>query len=279
MRLKKGPSHSFHPPTAIHSSHGNHVYTFTNGSADLESSSEEEFDVMELRARGGELHRQNASREKVGDIIFLDHAITENDNLNKLALRYGCKVADIKRINNFLTEQDMYALKTIKIPVKVHGILTEQHEEPHVHNGRSAHSVDVVIESGDEASVTPTENQDITRYFRKIDQNLEAAAQNQFSESLDLGTSSFQFSNNVRHKDPNLGADWGIRWWNAVCIMLLIGIVLPVFYIIYYETWKAQEVSPSTNVTLHVTPNISRELAHHIPKTLQYAQRPVGTEG
>ncbi|KAG8543498.1 hypothetical protein GDO81_006269 [Engystomops pustulosus] len=281
MHFIKGPSHSFHPPTTVHSSRGSHVYTFTNGSADLDSSSEEELDIMELRARGGELQRRRASREKVSDIVLLEHTITESDNLNKLSLQYGCKVADIKRINNFLTEQDMYALKTIKIPVKVHSILTERHGEPKAHKGRSADSVDVVIESGDEASVTPTENGDLTRYFQEIDQNIEAAAQNQelFSESLDFGSSSHLISSTLRQKEPNPGADWGIRWWNAVCIMLLIGIVLPVFYILYYETWKGQEQPHSANFTLHVTPNKSVQLAAQMAGPLQDAQRPMDTGG
>ncbi|XP_056425217.1 lysM and putative peptidoglycan-binding domain-containing protein 4 [Hyla sarda] len=280
MRLKKEPSHSFHPPTTIHSSRGSHVYTFTNGSADLDSFSEDELDVTELRARGGELHRQTPSRERVGDIVLLEHNLTENDNLNKLALQYGCKVADIKRINNFLTEQDMYALKTIKIPVKVHSVLTERYEEASA-QGPSEDSIDVVVESGDEASVTVTENRDITQYFREIDQNIEAAAQNQelFSESLDLGTSSHQLSSILAHKDPSLGADWGIRWWNAVFIMLLIGIVLPVFYILYYETWKGQEQLHSASAAVSAMPNTSRDLAGQIPRPLHYAQRPFDTGG
>ncbi|KAM4036575.1 lysM and putative peptidoglycan-binding domain-containing protein 4 isoform 1-T2 [Anomaloglossus baeobatrachus] len=281
MRLKKGPSHSFHPPTTIHSSLGSHVYTFTNGSADRDSSSEEELDTMELRARGGELHRQSASREKVGDIVLLEHTITENDNLNKLALQYGCKVSDIKRINKLLTEQDVYALKTIKIPVKIHGFLTEQHKETNAQKGRSADSIDIVIESGDEASVTVTENRDVTQYFREIDQNIEAAAQNQelFSESLDLGTSSHHLSTSSRHKNPNLGADWGIRWWNAVFIMLLIGIVLPVFYILYYEKWKGQERSQFGNFTINITPNISTEFADQMARPLPRPQRLFDTGG
>ncbi|XP_066446083.1 lysM and putative peptidoglycan-binding domain-containing protein 4 [Eleutherodactylus coqui] len=259
MRLKKAPTHVFHPPTAVRSSRGRHVYTFSNGSADLDSSSEEELDITELRARGGELHRQSASREKVGDITTLEHTITESDNLSKLALQYGCKVADIKRINNFLTEQDMYALKTIKIPVKVHSILTERHET-NAHQSRADCSIDIAIQSGDEAAVTPTEAMEINHYFQQIDQNIEAAAQNQelLSESLDVGLSGSRLSPILRHKAPHLGADWGIRWWNAVCIMLLVGIVLPVFYIIYYETWKGDEKSHCANLTMTRPPNISR---------------------
>lgn len=91
MRLK-GPSHSFHPPTGVHTSLGAHVYTFTNGAADLDGSSEEELDVMELRARGGERQHRSALREKVSDVVFLERAVTEEDSLNKLALQYGCKV-------------------------------------------------------------------------------------------------------------------------------------------------------------------------------------------
>ncbi|XP_075063793.1 lysM and putative peptidoglycan-binding domain-containing protein 4 [Mixophyes fleayi] len=253
MRLKKGPSHSFHPPTGIHSSQGSSVYTFSNGSADLDGSSEEELDIMELRTRGGEHQRQNTSREKVGDIILLERAITENDNLYKLALQYGCKVADIKRVNNFLTEQDMYALKIIKIPVKVHGIFTEQHEQSKTHKGQFVCSEDIVSES-----VSSTENRDFTLYFQKIDQNIEAAAQTQdlLSESLDTGTDSLRVSPIPRHKDPTSGADCGIRWWNAVVIMLLIGIVLPVFYILYYETRKSPEKSHAANITSTIMPNI-----------------------
>lgn len=35
------------------------------------------------------------------------------------------QVAEIKRVNNFYSNQDFYALKTIKIPVQPHGLLTE----------------------------------------------------------------------------------------------------------------------------------------------------------
>ena len=39
------------------------------------------------------------------------------------------QVAEIKRANNLITEQDFFALRHIKIPVKRHGILTEPSEE------------------------------------------------------------------------------------------------------------------------------------------------------
>ncbi|KAM9313270.1 lysM and putative peptidoglycan-binding domain-containing protein 4 [Gastrophryne carolinensis] len=252
MRQKKKSSHNFQPAAAVHSSLGSHVYHFTNGAASLDSSSEEEIDITELRARGGERPHRNASREKVGDIVLLERAVTEDDNLNKLALQYGCKVADIKRVNNFLTEQDMYALKTIKIPVKVHGILTEQHGELSIQNFRSADSLDIVIESPDEAPVSSTSSRDISRYFHNIDKNIEAAAQKQDlpGDLFDPSMDGLQAPLIPSQKDAHPGSDWGIRWWNAVLIMLLIGVVLPVFYIIYYEKLGASEKSShSANLT------------------------------
>lgn len=39
----------------------------------------------------------------------------------------------------------------------------------------------------------------------------------------------------TQKKDPYYGADWGMRWWTAVAIMLVVGIVTPVFYLLYYE--------------------------------------------
>lgn len=39
------------------------------------------------------------------------------------------------------------------------------------------------------------------------------------------------------------GADWGIKWWNAVVAMILIVIILPLFYLIYYKL-TTKERSP-----------------------------------
>lgn len=40
-------------------------------------------------------------------------------------------------------------------------------------------------------------------------------------------------------------ADCGIQWWNAVFIMLLIGVVLPVFYLVYFKIQATSETPSS----------------------------------
>ncbi len=39
------------------------------------------------------------------------------------------QVADIKRVNNLIQEQDLFALKSIKIPVQKHSVLTETYTD------------------------------------------------------------------------------------------------------------------------------------------------------
>lgn len=47
----------------------------------------------------------------------------------------------------------------------------------------------------------------------------------------------------VQRKDPYYGADWGMGWWTAVAIMLFVGIVTPIFYLLYYEVLVKADVS------------------------------------
>ncbi|NXA71789.1 LYSM4 protein, partial [Thryothorus ludovicianus] len=196
MRLNEGRTRPFQAPATVHTFPGRHVYVFPNGRSDSDESEEEELNVMELRPRGREQPRGSA-RDRLGDVVLLERELTEEDNLNKLALQYGCKVADIKRVNNFIREQDLYALKSIKIPVRPHGLLTEGAGALRPPPGPAQPGLTRVEQPEPEPEPPLAE---------------------------------------AGKRDTANGADCGIQWWNAVFIMLLIGIVLPVFYIIYFKT-------------------------------------------
>ncbi|XP_059243456.1 lysM and putative peptidoglycan-binding domain-containing protein 4-like, partial [Mustela nigripes] len=162
-------------------------------------------------------------------------------------------VADIKKVNNFIREQDLYALKSIKIPVKNHGILTETHRE-----------LRPLLSPSSETRVTFEEQPDpdraavgagalsspLTDFFKGIDQNIERVVQSEIflNESYSAETSN-QPLLPTSPKTPTNGADCGIQWWNAVFIMLLIGIVLPVFYLVYFKIQATGEIPSSLNTT------------------------------
>lgn len=78
---------------------------------------------------------------------------------------------------------------------------------------------------------------------------------------------------NIQRKDPYYGADWGIGWWTAVVIMLIVGIITPVFYLLYYEILAKVDVSHHSTVDsshLHsgvTPPSQQREMDNGIAPT------------
>ncbi|NWS73217.1 LYSM4 protein, partial [Crotophaga sulcirostris] len=255
MRLNENRTRSFQAPVTVHNYPGRQVYVFPGGRSDSEESSEEELNVMELRPRGKEQQQQrcSTSRDRVGDVVLLEREITEDDNLNKLALQYGCKVADIKRVNNFIREQDLYALKSIKIPVKTHGLLTESSRElrpPPAAPSRTGLTL-VDLPEPDEGASSSADSRHLSDYFKGIDKSIQDAVQAEVQLNTEYCTERL-LPESGKQKTTN-GADCGIQWWNAVFIMLLIGIVLPVFYIIYFKTQGL--VAHTSNITQ--TSNVS----------------------
>ncbi|NWS37951.1 LYSM4 protein, partial [Probosciger aterrimus] len=256
MRLNESRTRSFQAPVTIHNYPGRQVYVFPNGHSDSEESSEEELNVMELRPRGKEQQRCSTSRDRVGDVVLLEREIMEGDNLNKLALQYGCKVADIKRVNNFIREQDLYALKSIKIPVKTHGLLTENGGDLRPVLSVPAQPDVTLVDLGepDEGVSSSAESRHLSDYFKGIDKNIQDAVQAEVQLNTEYCPEALErpLPEPGKQKTSN-GADCGIQWWNAVFIMLLIGVVLPVFYIIYFKTQGL--VAHTSNTTL--TSNLS----------------------
>ncbi|KAM6180644.1 lysM and putative peptidoglycan-binding domain-containing protein 4 [Erethizon dorsatum] len=257
MRQKEVLTKTFQGPAVVCRTPSSHVYVFKNGSGDSEDSSEEETQQQHvvLRPRGRELQNSahQAHRPRAGDVVLLQRELAQEDNLNKLALQYGCKVADIKKVNNFIREQDLYALKSIKIPVKSHGILTETHKELKPLPGPSSETRVTFVEppSADSmAAGADAQASQLSDFFKGIDQNLERAVQSE----IFLGESCCVDAPDqpllpAPLKTPTDGADCGIQWWNAVFIMLLIGIVLPVFYLVYFKIQATGETPNSLNTT------------------------------
>uniref|UniRef100_A0A8C5RKE3 LysM and putative peptidoglycan-binding domain-containing protein 4 n=1 Tax=Laticauda laticaudata TaxID=8630 RepID=A0A8C5RKE3_LATLA len=257
MRLNERLIRPFQAPATIRNFSGSQVFLFQSGrQSDSEDSSEEEFNATELRARGKDLQPSGSSQKRVGDVQLLERVIKGDDNLNKLALQYGCKVEDIKRVNNFIQEQDFYALKSIKIPVKVNGLLTETSNEllplqTPAPQPEYSISIDPESRSGD--------HEQIDQYFRGIDQNIERVTQLEIPSCTDPFIEPSNQSSREQ-KATCSGADYGIQWWKAVFLMLLIGIVLPVFYIVYFKTQQLDVVPSTSNTTEPVKISVNRSL-------------------
>ncbi|KAL2094080.1 hypothetical protein ACEWY4_011392 [Coilia grayii] len=239
MRRGEPLPRAFQAPVDVHASADGQVYMFRGRVADSGGSSEDdELNVMELRPRGRDSEERERERERVGELLLLERDVTQSDNLNKLALQYGCKVADIKRVNNLIQDQDLYALKSIKIPVKKHGILTETNAELREPESGATTQPPASVSSRDTATDGPSSRpqmQEYTDFLKEVDNDIERLIQTTEEEFLVEPEGSRRWG--VRGKRlGSYGADWGIQWWNAVVAMLLIGIVLPIFYVVYFKT-------------------------------------------
>ncbi|XP_051028303.1 lysM and putative peptidoglycan-binding domain-containing protein 3 [Acomys russatus] len=230
---------------------------------------EEDAEVYELRSRGREKVRRSTSRDRLDDIIILTKDIQEGDTLNAVALRYCCTVADIKRVNNLISDQDFFALRSIKIPVKRFSSLTET---LHPLKGRQGlHPSPAPC--GPEQELVPageplTSSGSAGSFLREVDRDIEQIVRctdtkrenlHEVVSALTAQQIRFEPENrSVHRKDPYDGADWGIGWWTAVVIMLIVGIITPVFYLLYYEILAKVDVSHHSTVgSSHLHPGLT----------------------
>nr|XP_009801252.1 PREDICTED: uncharacterized protein LOC104247017 [Nicotiana sylvestris] len=69
-----------------------------------------------------------------GGLNYIEHQVSKFDTLPGVAIKYGVEVADIKRLNGLVSDLQMFALKTLQIPL--HG---RHPPSPVVSNGQDAH--------------------------------------------------------------------------------------------------------------------------------------------
>ncbi|XP_012871324.1 PREDICTED: lysM and putative peptidoglycan-binding domain-containing protein 3 [Dipodomys ordii] len=219
---------------------------------------DEDAEVYELRSRGKEKVRRSTSRDRLDDIIVLTKDIQEGDTLNAIALQYCCTVADIKRVNNLISDQDFFALRSIKIPVKKFSSLTETLYTP---KGRPA-SRPYVQYAPEPQEILPADSLSSSdsagSFLKEVDRDIEQIVKctdtkkenlNEVVSALTAQQVRFERDNKTtQRKDPYYGADWGIGWWTAVVIMLIVGIITPVFYLLYYEILAKVDVSHHSTV-------------------------------
>lgn len=247
----------FQSATSVQPTFGGHAYVFGNGSET--ECSEEDVESYELRSRARDRMRRSTSRDRLDDIVYLVKDIKDGDTLNSISLQYFCSVADIKRANNLLTEQDFFALRSIKIPVKKFSVLTETHNttpykssSPGTTNRLTEFSAAVGEAAADSASSSSSDS--VGSFLQEKDKDIELLVKSTGSSrnSLNEVVSSLSPQQPLLgdperrpppRKDPYYGADWGMRWWTAVAIMLVVGIVTPVFYLLYYEVLMKADVS------------------------------------
>ncbi|KAJ8285557.1 hypothetical protein GJAV_G00028210 [Gymnothorax javanicus] len=255
----RNQNYGFQPALKVQPADGGHAYIFGNSTVTENECSEEDGDCYELRSRGRDRLRRPPSRERMDDIIYLIRDIKEGDTLNSISLQYFCSVADLKRANNLLSEQDFFALRSLKIPVKRFSMLTES-QCPTSHQPGSAQLLPPAGAATESPPTSSTSTDSAGSFLQEKDRDIQLLVRSgapstgvpsEVISSLHLEEHTVDHERRqTSRKDPYYGADWGMRWWTAVAIMLVVGIVTPVFYLLYYEVLMKADVSHHTPTEL-----------------------------
>lgn len=209
---------------------------------------------------------------------FVVKKLTSSDTLQGVALLYHTTRAEIKRINNLISDQDFYALKYIKVPATKHSVLFETHSTvPTSPNGvgdgkksyndaakgesvgaKSTASNDETSPSGashasfdfNSNSINSDPRLDPAKWLESrtvsINQAMSISAELLQSDLSDVCSQAFSRASSVQivqtsrqRKASEVGADWGISWQHALCCMFFICVALPLLYLLYSRMYPS----------------------------------------
>ncbi|XP_012258797.1 lysM and putative peptidoglycan-binding domain-containing protein 3 [Athalia rosae] len=176
------------------------------------------------------------------------------DTLQALSLRYGSTISELKRINNIHKDNEIFAHRTFKVPVKPFSLLTETLNEAVNPNGRTEVGNLVEIE---EQQSTSREEQIINLIATPI---LQPPSKSDFNytvlnslyeplttssceahDTLEEGESAQLLAAEETKQEHSVtdsfmcsGADWGLSWSQVVGCSLLLGFGGPLIYFFLY---------------------------------------------
>lgn len=156
------------------------------------------------------------------------------------SLNFFLQISDIKRSNNLINNQEFYALKHVKIPVKKFGLLTEI--LPPVQDNKEDSTI---VEKTDNVRVinigigqvgrSPSPEETAT-FFKRMDEDLvkimlSTQTQKESLEAAAVALTAPQIQPLV--KDPYNTVDCGIQWNYLIIFVIIVAIVIPTIIAIY----------------------------------------------
>ncbi|XP_041369913.1 lysM and putative peptidoglycan-binding domain-containing protein 3-like [Gigantopelta aegis] len=241
------------------------VYVF--GQDNVVEDDDTEMEMSDFRSRRGGSGKTAA---EPNEPVYFEKQLSKDDTLQSLALQYACPVSELKRINKLIRDQDFFALRFIKVPVKRFGLMSEiiAQEKRNADSARllsqqngtieefvedqhldydsdslqdlsdpeTQHKVIHTISIQDNLRTQSKEAED---FLRNMDKDLSKIIQPSRRERDSLSEVISVLTNKSIHplqsqKPKHLnGADYGIRWWTVVGVMVLVALFIPGVYFIY----------------------------------------------
>lgn len=248
------------------------VYVFGDGDiVEDDHAGAAEFEMPEIRSRRGQNGAVSSNVSAEEEELFFEKEINDGETLQGLSLKYACPMSELKRVNNLIKDQDFFALRVLKIPMRPHGYLSEMVRQeldaakhrPHKTTHREPITSDSDVPSDALCSdvdfsdpetqirimrtVSIRENfsqqgREVNRFLKKMDKDLAKLRQSKISdrESLDEVVSELTKTSflPLEKKTSSNGADCGLSWWKIVLVALLLAILVPATYLIYIKFFR-----------------------------------------
>ncbi|XP_026321025.1 lysM and putative peptidoglycan-binding domain-containing protein 3 isoform X2 [Hyposmocoma kahamanoa] len=223
---------------------------------------------------GDDLISYNMSKKTDGDLNgeiqlhkmkpqehYIEAQVQEGDTLQAIALRFYCSIAELKRINHIHKDNEIFARRTIKVPVTPYSVLTEllppsetvepvpttsslpqnqssihelmnntQNEKNESHNlpNNNTESSDDYAIDCNAVVLNSTLAPAVIPYTdieqsEAITEDTQLLPNKKLRESLDAV---------VVKELTSHGADFGLKWYHLLGFVLIVGAVIPIVYII-----------------------------------------------
>ncbi|RUS87034.1 hypothetical protein EGW08_005187 [Elysia chlorotica] len=278
---KRGDNHDLYNGAQVQNVKAARVYVFGD-SNQVEDDENVEFEMPTIsmsRHRGTSAFAQEASIDEEQPTYF-EREIGEGETLQAIALKYACPVSELKRLNNLIQDQEFFALKILKVPMRKHGVLSEEMAKHTFKLGASGYSrgaetlsptsdgdpyTSYFEDSDSHADFSDPETQlkvmrtlsirehmssqgrEAEKFLRKMDSDLAKLKQGSRKERESLSEVISILTNKSFHPlessrpgvNKHNGADCGISWWSIMVYSLIVGIIVPILFLIYFFFFKS----------------------------------------
>lgn len=175
-----------------------------------------------------------------GSIVIVEKPVRPEETIQAFAIRYRVPVSQLKRLNNLQNDQDFYALKFCRVPVRRFGIL---------HEGESLLSATIVNLNDQTCSnsfpITHLTQQnphaflnamdhDLALMRTKVEQLIEKPSATELIPQPTNPQMIIRSSTKIRSDLNCDGADCGCKFGHIVFVIVLIALLVPLVYIYLY---------------------------------------------
>ncbi|XP_033227425.1 lysM and putative peptidoglycan-binding domain-containing protein 3 [Belonocnema kinseyi] len=195
------------------------------------------------------LQNRSQSHSSPRKVEVIKIQLQPDDTLPALALKYRCTVSELKRINNIHKDNEIFAHRSIKVPVQPFSILTETLNK--IPDGEDKNCIyelespstlkeEKIFNLVTTPIVVAPQRSEINNII--LNSILEPLPTNETSENVEDAEDVQLLSPSEREKTPKAhlndtfscsGADWGLSWPQLLGVSLLLGLAGPIIYIFY----------------------------------------------